>query len=233
MKIAFISDVHSAAAPFERALAEARAEGFDALVIMGDLLTYGPEPQRCLDLAADAAERDGALFLRGNHEEIYEGGDYVRTLPDWIRESVEWTRARIDPGALGAFDWRDEWTSGPLLVSHANPFGRGDWTHIRDEEDAARASSVLFGRGFGFGVFGHVHRSREYDGPAKVFTLGSIGQPRDRDEGRPGWAMGLMDRGSFRLQARFVDHGWDDQRRALRGTTLSPATVDQLCRFLP
>ncbi len=46
MRIAVLSDMHAVAEPTGQALRAAEAEGFDALVILGDLLTYGVDPRR-------------------------------------------------------------------------------------------------------------------------------------------------------------------------------------------
>jgi len=234
LKIAFISDIHSAAAPYEAALEAARQEGFDQLVIMGDLLTYGPEPERCLDLTREVVERDRAVLILGNHDAMYRQQGYDRPLPEWIRESMEWTRGRLPVDPLEDFHWQERWSSGPLLVSHANPFGSGDWSYLRSDEDYERAAQALAGQGFGYGVFGHVHRFAEYQGQAaSVFTIGSVGQPRNRDDPRPHWAMGELTGENLTLSPRPLDFDWRDHCRALRSTNMSEATIEQLCRFYP
>lgn len=233
MKIAIISDIHSAAVPYRAALEAARQEGFDQLVILGDLLTYGPEPERCLELTTEAINHDGAELILGNHDALYlaEGG-YSRPLPGWIQESVEWTRQRIARGAMDAFPWQDEWEEGALLLSHANPFGNRDWSYLRTPDDHERAAARLAERGFSAGVFGHVHRVAEHHGAASVYTVGSVGQPRNRDDDkRPHWAMGELSTTGFTLSSRPLDHDWGEHCRALRSTNMSAATIDQLCRF--
>lgn len=233
MKIAFLSDIHSAATPYAAALEEARREGFDQLIILGDLLTYGPEPERSIELTQEAVERDEAILILGNHDVIYrDGNGYDRPLPEWIRESIEWTRERLGADPLGMFDWQEQWSSGPLLVSHANPFGSGDWSYLRTRDDCARAARSLVEQGFAFGVFGHIHRPMHYEGAgAAVFTVGSVGQPRNREDPRPQWAMGELAGGNFTLTLRPLEHDWRDHCRALRSTNMSEATIEQLCRF--
>lgn len=233
MRIAFISDIHSAAAPYEAALGAARGEGFDQLIILGDLLTYGPEPERCLELTRDAVARYGAMLILGNHDVMYRpSAGYSRPLPDWIRESVEWTRARVPADPLEEFDWRERWSSGPLLVSHANPFGSGDWSYLRGPADYEAAARALAEQGFACGVFGHVHRFARHEGEAAiVFTIGSVGQPRNRDDPRPHWALGELAGERFTLSPRPLEFNWQEHCRALRSTNMSEATIQQLCRF--
>ena len=97
MKLAILSDIHSAAEAYEAALRAAREEGFDLLLILGDLLTYGPHPERTLDLTANAVSQDGARLVNGNHDQMYRETDatskpYGAGLPEWIREFD-----RLDP----------------------------------------------------------------------------------------------------------------------------------------
>ncbi|WP_430442776.1 metallophosphoesterase family protein [Sphingorhabdus contaminans] len=100
MRIAVISDIHSAYAPFATALSDARTIGFDQLILLGDLFTYGLDPKACAELAAEAIARDGALLVGGNHDQLYidmENGEtgYFDRMPEWIKQSAEWTWAQL------------------------------------------------------------------------------------------------------------------------------------------
>lgn len=237
MKIAVLSDVHSAAEHFRDALEAARAEGFDRLVILGDLLTYGPDPVETIALAEDALSNDDAILIKGNHDLLYMDGPerdaYASRLPDWIRESVDWTASQLDNrGRIDDLPWQDEWSDGRLLLSHANPFAAGDWTYVKDDESAAAAAAALEARGFGWGVFGHVHRFRRYlpANSARVATVGSIGQPRDKAEPFSQWAM-LTSEPQFSIEQRRVERGWDSTAEKIRKTSMSEATRERLCQF--
>ena len=235
LKIAFISDVHAAAEPYEAALSAARAEGFDRLVILGDLLTYGPDPERSLELTRSAVRDHDAILILGNHDAMYRSAEgYGSQLPDWIQESVNWTRARIGDDRLDDLPWQDRWTLDDLLVSHANPYPPGDWSYLRTREDFAKAAQALVDQGFRFGVFGHVHRFVEYhNGEVSLFTIGSVGQPRDRQDSRPQWAMATLEQHSFRLSPRPLAYDWDEHCRRIQAADMSEATIEQLCRFYP
>jgi len=64
MRIAVLADVHGNLPAFEAALAAARREAPDLLVIAGDVVNGAPDSRACWDLAR--AEAD--VLLRGNHE---------------------------------------------------------------------------------------------------------------------------------------------------------------------
>jgi hypothetical protein len=133
---------------------------------------------------------------------------------------------------LDEFKWQEQWSIGPLLVSHAGPFGSGDWSYLREERDFERAAIALAEQGYAHGVFGHVHRFRRFAGSdATVFTIGSVGQPRNRDDPRPAWAIGTLTADGFSVVSRPLEFDWRDHCRALRATSMSEATVEQLCRY--
>ena len=237
MKIAILSDIHAAADAFEAALRAAREEGFDKLLILGDLLTYGPSPERTLDLTADAVSRDGALLVMGNHDQFYRSPDaichyYPAGLPDWIQESIDWTASRMMPDPLSCFEWQDEWAEGELLMAHANPFGAGDWTYLRNEADFDRAAAVLTERGYRYGLFGHIHRfvCRRFR-ENWVATIGSIGQPRDRAAPLPQWAVARYDGDRWEAEQRHVEFDWAAHLAAIRATNMSTSTKQRLSAF--
>ena len=145
MRIAALTDIHASSDPLQLALTAARREGFDAMLIMGDLLTYGVQPLETLELVHGAAARDGAILVAGNHDQLYRGTSdaaaYRAGLPDWLRESVDWTAAHIPAQAMERFDWQESWTHESLFAAHANPFPFGDWRYIRSKEEAEEAAT--------------------------------------------------------------------------------------------
>lgn len=220
-----------------QALSDARREGFDVLLILGDLLTYGVSPLATLELVNEAIVRDRVVLIMGNHDQFYlgQGGaahDYIAGLPDWLRESVEWTAAQLPPGAMDNFDWQNEWSTGPLLAAHANPYDFGDWTYLVDADQAEAAALILAERGYRYGIFGHTHRARAFEhGGVSIFTIGSLGQPRDDGERRPQWAMITLDKDGIVVRPRIITFDRPGHLAAIRATTLSPLTQDRLCGF--
>lgn len=239
MRIAVLGDIHSAADQFEAALRAARTEGFDRLVLLGDFFTYGPAPTRTFDLAAEAMARDGAVWLLGNHDSMYlDGGAaaqaYRDAMPDWIRESVDWTREQLADRDLNALDTPlAEWQHEALIIAHANPFGPGDWRYLSKPDQLEEACDTLAARGFRWGVFGHSHRARHHVGAsgASAITVGSLGQPRDTDDRRSQWAMLRLEGGALTVERRQVDADWDAHCRAIDATALSAATRERLKGF--
>lgn len=168
-RVALISDVHANAGAFAAALDTARKRGFDQLLILGDLLTYGCGPREILDLAQEAVRKDGAILIKGNHDQLYMdlvAGDraYYDGLPPWLRETVDWTYSEIGATDIARdFDWRTRYVTADMFYAHANPFPYGDWTYLNGSESVVSAARTLRLRGKAAGVFGHTHRERVFE----------------------------------------------------------------------
>jgi predicted phosphodiesterase len=165
LRVAVVSDVHSNALAYQAALRTATECGFDLLVILGDLLTYGFDAQKVIDYTHELVASGKAILIRGNHDQLYfdlfetDFANYDR-LPDWLKECVNWTLKHIDVRAFReAHPWRDQIEIGDILLAHANPYDYGDWTYLNTEADLSCAAKVLLSRGYRVGVFGHTHRS--------------------------------------------------------------------------
>ena len=239
LRIAILSDIHALATTFRSALDAAVAEGFDHMVILGDLLGYGPEVAETLDLAREAQQTHGAALILGNHDQLYldldEGrDDYLSGLPDWIVEQARWTHEALEGRSLSTgLDWSKDLVIDDVLIAHANPYDYGDWTYIRDDASARAAAEKLDERGFSAGIFGHVHRHREYafDGLPRVVTVGSIGQPRTSGRSVPQWAMATIGQGHIEVEPRPIDFDPASYKAMLAGTSLSAPTRAKLESF--
>lgn len=237
LKLAILSDMHAFAGSYEAALSDARREGFDQLIILGDLLTYGVEPEKTVELTNDAIGRDDAILVMGNHDQMYLDLDnsdtgYYDQLSGWVKESIDWTVERLSPGHLAQFPWLKNWSTGHLFVAHANPYDFGDWTYLRTEQEMRYSCRILAQRGFRWGLFGHTHRAASYNGDGNsVYTVGSLGQPRDRNDPRLQWVMAEIDEDSIRVERRYVDCDTKAHMKAINATTMSKATKQRLCGF--
>ena len=235
MKLAILSDIHSAASAFAAALSDARKEGFDRLILLGDLLTYGPFPERTLEIAHDAMARHEVILIEGNHDGVYRDTSRENArLPatDWIRESMEWTISRIDVDEFTALAWRNEHLEDGVLLAHANPYGFGNWSYLRTDEEFQSAIEALSARGLRGGIFGHSHRYRRVDvGSETAVTVGSVGQPRSATMKSPQWAVVTLGDAELTVESRAVDFDWRSHCEHIRSTDLSEKTKDRLCEF--
>jgi predicted phosphodiesterase len=235
MKVAILSDVHAAAAVYQAALDDARSIGFDVLVLLGDLLTYGPDPERTIEITEDAIATNETVLIQGNHDQIYLSTNVVPELsPDrwWISESIEWTSERIDRERFAKLGWRNEFIYGELVLAHANPYPFGDWTYLRSDDDFRSALAFMKTRGLRQGIFGHSHRHAMLEtGDGMVTTVASLGQPRGGPSKAPQWAMATFADGKWQVEAHALDFDWRSHCESIQATSLSGATKDRLCEF--
>ena len=89
MRIAIVSDIHANLAAFEAVIAHARAQGYDSMICLGDVVGYGPDPLECVDLVRSTC----AWSLLGNHDfaALYEPTNFNPV----ARNAAFWTRAQV------------------------------------------------------------------------------------------------------------------------------------------
>src|SRR6186713_3242878 len=97
MRIAILSDIHANREAFDAVLEAVREHGPDELVLLGDLVGYGPDPVHVIEKAAHLMA-DGALCIMGNHDEAVALN--LSNMTENARFAVQWTRERIAPAHL-------------------------------------------------------------------------------------------------------------------------------------
>lgn len=249
-----LGDIHSNAIALEAALDSATAIGFDRLILLGDLFTYGAEPRTVFELVGEAQERHGALLLTGNHDEFYLNPDertlaYLENLRPWIRESVDWTRQELEGVALDTLEWRESHIASGVYFAHANPFDFPDWRYLNTEAELRDAAAALGERGHQVGVFGHTHRQKVVGisgdkvrtstvhscsipaaDPLTVVDAGSVGQPRNQE--KRSFLLRLDSRGGeFEFEFVPIDYDVDKHKALIRDAGLSDTTTDKLMGF--
>lgn len=179
MRILIIADVHGNLAALEAVLADPH----DALICIGDMVGYGPEPGACVRRILNEAH----LVLRGNHDHALATGEAPGCRPSfqWLAEAT----AQLGVAQLSATE-RLSLAELPLRASHmvdgmcyhlvhatpTDPMYRyldptsGDWArelqHIGPE--------IL--------LVGHTHlQFRHQVAGRTILSPGSVGQPKDGD----------------------------------------------------
>jgi putative phosphoesterase len=174
MKLLVVSDVHANAS----ALRRLEAESADALVFLGDAVTYGTRPAECLEWIG----RHARWAVLGNHDEALLNGKLPRCREEFreaAATTLDWHRSRIGPAGIAiAAGWprseRFEWDGFAVYATHASPFGIDEYL---DSDDAVkRATSGVNARLI---LLGHTHRRLLLDiGDRMILNPGSLGQPR-------------------------------------------------------
>ncbi len=204
MRIGVISDIHSNAFSLKIALKELLNHKINQCIILGDLLTYGTQPNEVIELLMEFSNMIECIFIKGNHEEFYFDienniNPIKYKMPEFVQESIFWTNRKLKYKLSEIFDWNDNYIINNIYFAHANPFEYGDWTYMNKEEDILRAAITLNDRNMNIGIFGHTHRNKNYlmnsessscelcidnnfnlinNTNKLILNIGSLGQPR-------------------------------------------------------
>ena len=92
MRVAVISDIHGNLHALEAVLDSVAADAPDAVWCLGDLVGYGPRPNRCCALVAEHAD----LCLIGNHDLGVLGRLDLAEFSHDAAESARWTQKVLE-----------------------------------------------------------------------------------------------------------------------------------------
>ena len=210
MRTLLLSDLHANLEALDAVLDAAGS--WDRLLVLGDLVGYGPDPNLVVDRIRALGPQ---MVIRGNHDKVASGLESSQDFNETARRAAEWTQRTLSAANR---TYLAELPEGPsviepqLLICHGTPFDED--AYIVEQLDALQ---VLQQFTHPVCFFGHTHvqigywRSEaEFDvlmpsesngavvlePQAKHYLLnpGSVGQPRDGDP-RAAYAV-YDDRGS-------------------------------------
>jgi predicted phosphodiesterase len=234
-----LTDIHANLDALDACLADAAARGFDRVLVLGDIVGYGPEP-------AEAISRVRALepvaMVRGNHDKVACGLDSPEGFNSVARAAVEWTHDRLSDEDR---EWLAALPKGPTTVDdlveicHGAPFDED--AYVFDELDARRALEIATRP---LCLFGHTHwpvtfilkdGSLDAQAGAKTETArlvlengaryllnpGAVGQPRDGD---PRAAYAIVDASARAVELVRIKYDVE----AVRGKVLAAGLPEML-----
>ena len=240
--IALFADIHANRQAFSACLAQARENGAEQIVLLGDYVGYGGDPDWAVDRVMELAE-NGALAVLGNHDAAI--GNPRERMNAEAAVVIEWTRGVLGPAQ------RQFLASLPLtatdagrLYVHAEASNPRAWIYVASTHEAADSimatpALVTF--------CGHIHRPALYsmsptakmtaftpmgDVPIQLMpgrrwlaVLGSVGQPRD---GNPAAAYALLDTDKRELTFCRAPYDIEAAAEAIRKQGLPHSLADRL-----
>ncbi len=192
MPYLILSDIHGNREALEAVLADANGR-YDAILCLGDLVGYGPDPNAIVEWA----RAKPTVVVRGNHDKACSGLDSLDYYNPAARTSAIWTRKALIAQNL---EYLQQLPRGPLRhqsfdLVHGSPQDEDDYLiTIADVAPLRKdlATPLTF--------FGHTHIQGGFlvarSGikrivPARLLELepdhfyllnpGAVGQPRDGD----------------------------------------------------
>ena len=199
MRYLVLSDIHANLEALEACIAGAAARGYDRVLVLGDLVGYGADPNAVIERIQ---QLDPVAIVRGNHDKVACGLELAEGFNSVAKSAAHWTFDLLTPQHR---EWLAALPAGPhtvddlVQICHGSPFDED--AYIFDELDALRALKVstrplcLFGHthytaaltlsadgldSIGPSVAGEPHLVLERETKYLV-NPGSVGQPRDGD----------------------------------------------------
>jgi putative phosphoesterase len=242
MRIAFLTDIHGNLEALDVVLAAVENLGIDKLVILGDLVGYGPDPVDVVERVSNLVEQ-GAVCIKGNHD--HAACTSGAGMTENARIAIEWTRGQLRGphiDYLGALPMavRDE----DRLYVHASAHKSENWPYMRSVEAAAKSLDATDAR---LTFVGHTHVPAVFHAlpnqkPAlfspqtgvgmplsslrrAVIVVGSVGQPRD---GNPAASFGLFDTGERTLTMLRAPYDYTQTAEKIRRSGLPFWLADRL-----
>ncbi len=221
MKIAVISDIHGNLEALKEVLADIERAGVDSIICLGDIIGYGPEPERSAQLIRSMA----IPRVIGNHELALAKPEFLSWFNDIARESVLLSQKLLSEESKAWLSRLDA-----TLVSHDALFVHGcppdsifnyifEWDdmgietlfnsfeqricfigHTHFLEYICFQDGVIRRNWLGEGEF-MLQQDARY-----IISVGSVGQPRD---GNSSSKYVIWDTEKNRLDVRFVPYDID------------------------
>jgi len=198
VRFLILSDIHANWEALTAVWHDAAARHYEAVICLGDIVGYGPNPNEVTDWVRAHAD----VVIRGNHDRACSGATAFDSFNSAAQCSSRWTRAEL-------FDEHTNWLlnldRGPVLVEHFDVVhGAPDdedryIVHEHEAEAGLRHASEQLT------FFGHTHMQGGFVGepyrrsfevtrlhtlpnritivPDRRYLLnpGAVGQPRDGD----------------------------------------------------
>lgn len=221
MRYLVLSDIHANLEAFEAVLQASADEGFERILLLGDLVGYGADPNAVVDRVRALPD---VVVIRGNHDKVAARVESVEGFNHMARVAIAWTTEALTPENLAYLAALAE---GPIDIDqqveicHGTPFDED--VYVFDDLDALRsirtsARPVC--------LYGHTHvpaafllkgdelrsigppRGERFRLPINddgryLVNCGSVGQPRDGD---PRAAYGVLDTDEHAVTIHRVDY---------------------------
>ncbi|MBW2984940.1 metallophosphatase family protein [Candidatus Woesearchaeota archaeon] len=202
MRYAILSDIHGNIAALEAVLGDIGEQGIGQVICLGDLVGYGPRPHDCVQRIMEAS----GTALMGNHDLIvasdhpgkYSGASFFAHFTLLQAEEQQLTKEDMDYLRNRPLKHND----GTIVAAHANIEEPSGFDYVLGLIRPAKELLQIFDEKVSIGFIGHTHTPVLHTNMRKLPVLqgsmghgryalkneevaevnvGSVGQPRDRD----------------------------------------------------
>jgi diadenosine tetraphosphatase ApaH/serine/threonine PP2A family protein phosphatase len=242
VRLAIFADIHANRQAFSACLDAAWMQGAERMVLLGDYVGYGADPEWSVDTVMDLVGA-GAPAVRGNHDNAI--GSRSETMNAEAQAAIEWTRGRLGAAQRRFLaDLPLTLREDDRLYVHSEASNPSRWRYVQGAVDAARSMSATTAH---VTFCGHIHQPALYSmsstgnmtsfvpvsgvpvqllkGRQWLVVLGSVGQPRDGDRAA---CFALFDTSSCEITYCRVPYDVETAARRIRENGLPLWLADRL-----
>lgn len=238
MKVLLLSDIHANLTALEAVLDDAGS--FDAVWFLGDLVGYGPDPNRCIRRVRSLSN---LTALVGNHDMATMGKIEIDTFNYEARRAIRWTQKHISSKNLEFLrGLPTHAVKGDITLAHGSP-RQPVWEYIINTRTAWENFDYL---STPHAFVGHSHLPTVFQTSSNdshinliipeenqtielqdrmIINPGSVGQPRDRN---PRSAYALVDNEQKTIEFRRVAYDIAAVQERMREVNLPQRHIDRL-----
>ena len=236
MKFAIFGDIHANLEALQSVLWDAREQGCESHVCLGDIVGYAANPSECLEIVREL----NCPAVRGNHDDGAAGTSSLEELNPLAQAALLWTREQLSEEQR---QWLRELKFvrqvRDFTIVHATLDSPGSWGYVTNRFDAMASFSYQFTQ---ICFYGHTHVPRIFEkedavraargsevllqrGVKYFVNVGSVGQPRDGDW-RAAYAIYDSDEQSIRI--RRVEYDIQTAQNKIRAAGLPILLAERL-----
>jgi diadenosine tetraphosphatase ApaH/serine/threonine PP2A family protein phosphatase len=238
MRYVVISDIHSNFPALQTVLAD--AQPFDAILCLGDIVGYGPNPNECIERVQEFP----CTAIAGNHDWGAIGRADLHIFNNDARQALYWTLNELSPVNRSFLsDLPTTVRIEDVLLAHGSP-REPIWEYLVDVHSARENFLV---NNFQIALVGHTHlpmifewvegtqQARillpDWEAPLNlaerrlIINPGSVGQPRD---GNPRAAYAMFNSETLMWESRRVPYAVEITQERMRARGLPQRLIDRL-----
>lgn len=243
MKYGVLSDIHGNLEAFNAALKRLKAEGAQQYLFCGDLIGYGPDPEKCVQKYQKMAEEGLVVGVLGNHDAIFTHPELRQYFNFDALKALDWTEKHLSAKSLRCISFLPDTIQGDnFTLTHGSPADP-----IKEYFVSCEQYHTLYHKWKGQVMFvGHTHLPFYMEGDENVCHVsvqhqeayvnfhsalryvvnpGSVGKPRDNDT-RASFGLWDSDTNTFHFMRQSYD--FTKTQEKMRAAGFAPFLIDSL-----
>ena len=228
------SDIHGNLEAFYAALQRMKDEGARKYIFCGDLIGYGPDPEKCIQKYRNMQDDGLVTGVLGNHDAIFTHPELREYFNFEALKSLDWTAKQLNTKAMRFVSFLPEVVHGEnFTVVHGSPMDP-----VKEYFSSCQQYRTAYPLWTGQVLFvGHTHLSFYMEGDASachayvvreeeeiplqascryVINPGSVGKPRDNDA-RASFGLWNTEKNTFRFLRQKYDFGPTQEKMCAAG----------------